>query len=239
MEIEIKQELKPMQSAGSILQETKKFLEKMQEGQTTGEPSENAAKKCRLCESPRDVGNHCLSCNEGIVMAGRFAEMNLHIPKRYAEATVGVRYDVGKSYLLHGPPGRGKTHTGYALLRLYRHSDPRLTVAAYRWPAVLLGLRRSYSDKGDATPIIEALGIADVAFLDDLGAERITESNRDWVRETLFVILDERYSEMRTTILTTNVPIEALPQYLGERIVSRILEMCAVVEVSGPDRRMA
>lgn len=185
----------------------------------------------------------CESCRQAVLAARNFNGEFCIVPKRYLEA-----WDVGRchanmkpnaGYLLFGPPGSGKTDSAWGFMAVVEKNDPRKTRAAYSWPAVLLALRRGYSDKSsDASDIVDALRTADVVLLDDLGAEKITASNADWIRETLFVILDERWAEMRQTILTTNVRLEDLPNYLGERIVSRILGMCEVLEIGGQDRRL-
>lgn len=62
----------------------------------------------------------------------------------------------------------------------------------------------------------------DVLVLDDLGSEKPT----DWVREQLFMLIDERYGAKRPTIFTSNLSLKELALTLSERIADRILEMC-------------
>ena len=84
--------------------------------------------------------------------------------------------------------------------------------------------------------------------LDDLGAWKMT----DWMNDTLFYILNSRYLAKRATIITTNYPDadrekvlaadplvrrEYLVERIGQRLRSRLMEMCAVVAMHGKDRR--
>ena len=82
----------------------------------------------------------------------------------------------------------------------------------------------------------------------DLGAVKPTE----WVWDMVSVILNTRYNENRTTIITSNfmdgpaaavsglrtaAREETLGDRIGERMRSRLFEMCRVVNVNAPDYR--
>jgi DNA replication protein DnaC len=89
--------------------------------------------------------------------------------------------------------------------------------------------------------------------LDELGAAKPT----DWVWDTVAHILNTRYNDRRTTIITTNYanvpPLgagghearsvreltreETLGDRIGERMRSRLQEMCVVIEIHGEDFR--
>ena len=62
----------------------------------------------------------------------------------------------------------------------------------------------------------------DLLHLDDLGAERAT----DWVLEQLYSIVNARYEEERSLVITTNLDPEQLAEQIGPRTVSRISEIC-------------
>ena len=94
------------------------------------------------------------------------------------------------------------------------------------------------------TPIFEA----EVLVLDELGAQKPT----DWVWDTVALILNTRYNDKRTTIITTNYPNtpatlarnadrqireETLGDRITERMRSRLAEMCVEVEMRGNDFR--
>ena len=85
-------------------------------------------------------------------------------------------------------------------------------------------------------------------FRSDLGAWKMT----DWMNDTLFYILNSRYMAKRPTLITTNYqdvtreealaadPLrrrEFLVERIGQRLRSRLMEMCVVISLTGPDRR--
>jgi DNA replication protein DnaC len=113
-------------------------------------------------------------------------------------------------------------------------------------------LQNSYNRNVDVTElgILKPVFDADVLVLDELGASKPT----DWVWDTVALILNTRYNDRRTTIITTNyanlppagsnvdapraaMREETLGDRIGERMRSRLQEMCGVVQVSGEDFR--
>jgi DNA replication protein DnaC len=82
--------------------------------------------------------------------------------------------------------------------------------------------------------LLDQLGRVDLLHLDDVGAENTS----DWVLEQLYSIVNARYEEEKSLIVTTNLYLEPLAEQIGERTVSRISEMCGeVIPVEGMDRR--
>ena len=92
-------------------------------------------------------------------------------------------------------------------------------------------------------PVLES----DVVILDDLGAGRITA----WARDVLHDIIVHRYNDKLPLIMTSNHPTGepetpqpgrnsegvTLRDRLGDALISRIYEMCLVVEIEGNDYR--
>ncbi len=92
---------------------------------------------------------------------------------------------------------------------------------------------------------------AEVLVLDELGAVRPSK----WVWDTVSLILNTRYNDNRTTIITTNFSDEpaaavarslsparaardeTLGDRIGERMRSRLHEMCRIVRMDGADFR--
>ncbi|MDD2443679.1 MAG: hypothetical protein PHS52_04170, partial [Desulfotomaculaceae bacterium] len=56
----------------------------------------------------------------------------------------------------------------------------------------------------------------------DLGAHNYTE----WTRNRIYSIINYRLNHRLPVIVTTNIVLEDLEEYLGERTTSRLLEMC-------------
>lgn len=103
-------------------------------------------------------------------------------------------------------------------------------------PTYLGRLRRSYSGGGyDASDTVEAMDTRALVVLDDLGAEKATE----WTAATLFEIVSARYDRMVPTLITSNLTARQLTAAGYGRIVSRLADEGALVEMaSASDYRM-
>ena len=55
--------------------------------------------------------------------------------------------------------------------------------------------------------------------------------------EQLYTIVNARYEDERSTIVTSNLGRDELAEQLGERIVSRLEGCCDVLPFYGPDHR--
>ena len=168
-------------------------------------------------------------------------------------------YPVEKTGLLFiGPIGVGKTHLSVGILRelVLQKSVPCLF---YDYRELLKEIQNSYNPTVNTTEmaILRPVFEAEVLVLDELGAVKPTE----WVWDTVSLILNTRYNDKRTTIITTNFPDqppamttaardltardsaaralreETLGDRIGERMRSRLHEMCRKVEMEGSDFR--
>lgn len=73
----------------------------------------------------------------------------------------------------------------------------------------------------------------DLLVIDDVAIRDTTEA----FRNEFFEIIDHRSTEDRTTIFTSNLPIEKVAEVLGDRIASRIEGMCYMLGLKGSDHR--
>ena len=115
--------------------------------------------------------------------------------------------------VLSGPIGCGKTHLAYAIAAESLRADR--PVYAHSVPG-MLGILRSGYESGGHDVMIARLQDVDLLVLDDLGAQRGT----DWERETLYILVNHRYSKRLPMVVTMNHPRSDL----DERIASRLAE---------------
>jgi DNA replication protein DnaC len=139
----------------------------------------------------------------------------------------------GRGLWLYGAVGTGKTTL--AMLVSKAALDAGHSVAIYSLPRLLAEIRTTYDDASadTYTALLDRLAEVDLLHIDDVGTEKTSE----WVLEQLYSIINARYEEERTVIITTNLERDDLAAQIHERTVSRLEEMCEVLPLYGADAR--
>jgi len=160
-----------------------------------------------------------------------------------------------KGLLWMGPSGVGKTHLAVACLKdLIRRGHQGL-FCDYR--ELLKDIQASYNPGSESTElrILEPIRTVEVLVVDDLGASKPSA----WVLDTIGLVLNARYNARLTTLITTNyldagkpdtkpartpqgeamraIREDSLADRIGERMRSRLFEMCRTIEVHSTDFR--
>jgi DNA replication protein DnaC len=197
---------------------------------------------CSLADFETDFSGAHRSLPAARLAAGRFAE----------------EYPIEKTgLLLIGPVGTGKTHLAVGIIQeLIKGKGVPCRFCDYR--ELLKEIQNSYNPSVQTTEfeILRPVFETEVLVLDELGAIKPTE----WVWDTVSHILNSRYNEKKTTIITTNFQNlppgdvqsfrgsaseaarhaarnETLGDRITERMRSRLHEMCRVVQLDGVDFR--
>jgi DNA replication protein DnaC len=150
---------------------------------------------------------------------------------------IDERIDAGEGLWFSGDTGTGKT--SLAMLVSKASLEAGRSVAIYSVPRLLAEIKATYDrDSGDSyMQLFRRLCSVDLLHLDDLGAERPTE----WVLEQLYAIVNERWQDGRSIVVTTNITdIDQLRGQIGVRTVSRLSGICdEPLMIMGPDLRTA
>lgn len=157
----------------------------------------------------------------------------LRIVRRFI-AKIEENLSAGRSVWIEGDIGTGKT--ALAMLISKAALDAGMTVAIYSLPRLLSLIRASIEDEDGLVGFLDRLAGVDLLHLDDVGAENRT----DWALEQLYSIVNGRYEQQRSIVMTTNLNPEALAEQIGARTVSRLVEMCGDelhLPLFGSDRR--
>jgi len=157
-----------------------------------------------------------------------------------------------RGLLLMGPCGSGKTHLAVAALAdLVKRGHDGLF---YDYRELLKTIQSSYNQVSQTSEmdVLDPVVKTEVLLLDDLGASKPSA----WALDTVGYILNARYNENRVTLLTTNyadrdpaAPVrmpsgqtlarveDSLADRVGQRIRSRLYEMCRTIEIDASDYR--
>jgi DNA replication protein DnaC len=160
------------------------------------------------------------------------------------EAVEAIR-TTRKGLYLYGRAGTGKTHSAYAICKKF--SDAGTAVRAFNVTDLLKMVKEDMLNEekerdlwgdlyfGTGKNFLDSLNsFKGLVLIDDLGVEKDSE----WVVETIDRIIDKKYEDVVPLIITSNLSLNDLGVRMGDRIASRIAQMCEVVEVTGLDRRL-
>jgi DNA replication protein DnaC len=166
-----------------------------------------------------------------------------------------------KGFLLYGRPGAGKTHLLVAALR-WLALEKGIAGRYVEFMLLLSDIRAGFSDNRSHMDILKPLLFVPVLAIDELGKERGTE----WERSMLDELISRRFNAGLATLFATNYFLEerenpvreqpghryntrspdfardaeamTLPKRVGDRIYSRLNEMCSFVKLDpGHDLR--
>jgi DNA replication protein DnaC len=156
----------------------------------------------------------------------------VQVVKRYVR-DIDENLDGGRGLWFYGSVGTGKTTL--AMLVSRSALDAGRSVAIYSLPRLLAEIRATFEadSEGSYVDFLDRLAVVDLLHIDDVGAERTS----DWVLEQLYAIVNARYEDERSVIITTNLERDQLVEQIRERTVSRLEEMCTLVPLYGEDAR--
>jgi DNA replication protein DnaC len=142
---------------------------------------------------------------------------------------------VERGLLFMGPAGVGKTHLAVSIIRDL--IEKGFAGLFYEFGSLLKEIQDSYNpiSKSSELKVLAPVFQADVLVLDELGATVPT----DWVRDTMYQIINKRYNDNKLTIFTTNYSDKnkELEERVTYRLRSRLFEMCTNIVIDGEDYR--
>jgi DNA replication protein DnaC len=194
-------------------------------------------------------------CRDQLIARAKARNLSAVIPRRYRDVaferppvtdmdrdvvrttrdftdSIDEQLQEGRGLWFMGPVGTGKTTL--AMLVSKAALETGRSVAIYSLPRLLNEIRDTHRAERSHIDLLDRLTAVDLLHVDDVGAERKNE----WVLEELYSIVNSRYEEQRSIVITTNIDDhDALCEQIGARTVSRLTEMCQEMLLSGEDRR--
>ncbi|MEJ5167439.1 MAG: ATP-binding protein [Thermoanaerobaculia bacterium] len=158
------------------------------------------------------------------------------IAEEFAKKFPAIDYGI----ILIGPNGVGKTHLACAILnRIYKEKGIKGLFLDYSNLNFQLKDTFSGSEEESTNSLIEMFIDAPLLLLDDLGSIKPSA----WFLDTVYEIINQRYLRNKLMLITSAYQLsgeggrENLSGRIGDALVSRILEICKVVEIQAKDHR--
>lgn len=165
---------------------------------------------------------------------------NYNVAKEYAD-NFAYHKAKGDGLYIEGTNGTGKTHLAAAIaLQLIGEGIPVICKTS---SDLLQDIKRSFSFEGAKEhEVLDIYKKVDLLIIDDLGKEQCS----DWSMSTLYAIMNDRYEDMKPTIVTTNYNASDLADALTPKgydntkivaIISRLKETSTVMTMAWEDIR--
>ena len=135
--------------------------------------------------------------------------------------------------LLFGNTGIGKTFLSHCIAKEVMdslHSVLYLTASEF-FDALL---EKALTRNDESCLLYEQIHQCDLLIINDL----VTERNRDFVVSQLFVCLNDRILNRKSTIISTNLTLEEIKTNYTERTFSRISNHYKILRLAGDDIRI-
>lgn len=139
-------------------------------------------------------------------------------------------FAVGRSAMLLGTVGTGKTHLGTAMLQavIREHAHAGLRGLYATAGSIIRDVKATFGNRGRTEADVYAdLIRPELLVIDEVGVQHGT----DFERQVLFEVINGRYEKIKPTIVVSNLGVTELRQCLGDRAVDRLRDKSGIVVV--------
>lgn len=225
----------------------------------TGDPKTGALRRCGCHVFEQRLSLYSRTGVPGRLATCTFDSFVLSNPEAQrdafaaAQALAGAfkKGEINRGFVLWGPVGRGKTHLLAAALRQLT-LEHGVACRFIEFSHLLAELKGRFDRKQGAAVLLDELVEVEVLAIDELGKGMMTE----WELSIIDQLVSRRYNAARTVLATTNfrqgppsgIAVAnladprpdrqpTLSDRVGERVYSRLSEMCDFRYLGGKDWR--
>lgn len=128
--------------------------------------------------------------------------------------------------LFTGPVGSGKTFLAAAIANQLMEAQFKVLFLVV--PDLLDELRATYKTNVNELDLLDTARTIPILILDDLGVHNYT----DWSKNRLYSIINYRMNEQLPTIITSNLTLDEMEDYIGMRTTSRIIQSTRIFRLT-------
>ena len=140
--------------------------------------------------------------------------------------------DTFNNLFFYGHTGVGKTFLTHCIAReIIEQGHSVIYFSAYDLFDELA--KRTFHSYDNTPDLPDYVGECDLLIIDDLG----TELTNTFVQSRLFLLINERLTQKKPTIISTNLEIGAFSEMYSERTFSRIFSNYTMIKLTGRDIR--
>ncbi|MCF6808569.1 ATP-binding protein [Thiotrichales bacterium 19S9-12] len=159
--------------------------------------------------------------------------INLKAAVQFSSAFQQMK-ELGSSIVMIGTTGSGKTYLASSIVRevIIKHKLKAKILTAYN---LISSINETYTSASKKTEqqIKNELADYDLLVIDEI--DLIRGKSSDHLQ--LFDVINERYEAMLPTIIISNLDRKELEKFIGQRLMSRILESGLFLRFTGHDKR--
>ena len=139
----------------------------------------------------------------------------------------------GQNLFIYGNAGVGKTFLSNCIAEeLLNRGKSVIYLTAYQFFDQLADY--TFRRGADNAQTLPAFLHCDLLIIDDLG----TELNNSFINSQLFLCINERILNKKSTIISTNLSLEQINRSYTERVFSRIIQSYTLLHIYGEDIRI-
>lgn len=128
----------------------------------------------------------------------------------------------GHNALFAGPPGTGKTQAATLLVKAAIHAGRTARLENIGHAA--MQIRAGYDGDGPTEDLItHRMSKVDLLVIDDVGAGEAGDGKIE--KRVLYFVLEARQNARKATVLTSNLTAQRVSDFLGARIINRLMPL--------------
>ncbi len=217
------------------------------------------ANQCPLCDGYGNIidengkARPCICVRKEIVQSGiseariptRYNKVtldNFETPSSSLKASLQFAREYVQNYSLENPKGlyiygttgSGKTHLAIGILKGL--IEKGFDGVFYNIVDLLDSIRSTFDPNSESSPKgrLTQEQERQIIVLDDFGVQKTSA----WVVDRLYALINRRYQDCKTLIITSNIKSKDLLKQVETRLVSRIVDMCEEIEIKADDYRL-